>query len=98
MRHIAPNTVYIEESLASEDVVNKIRDWVGQVVVVLGLNARGLSNAQREDEAEVTVSSNSGLDAKKEWWMDKRKVGPGAGIEVVDLGRLEEDWSKRILR
>lgn len=34
LKHIAPDVVYLEQTLASVEIVSKIQDWVGQVVVV----------------------------------------------------------------
>jgi len=81
LRHLAPSTVYLQESLAGlrGEIVQQIVGWVGQIVVFV--DAEPGSEATRVDHR---------------WWMDDGKIGQGRGVEVLEIDRLGKDWAKRI--
>jgi hypothetical protein len=95
LKHIAPDTVYIVDSLAGErgSNVDAIRGWVGQVVVVVGGDGSGLGGLiDTEDEGEGSGKAKS----KDKWWESSDMVGLGKGVEVVDGVRFAEDWERRV--
>jgi len=87
LKHLGPEIVYVSESLSGKDGSNvqAIKDWVGQIVVVVGGDAAGL--VETEDEM-------SGQE--KKWWEGSDMVGLGKGVEVVDAIRLGDDWDRRV--
>lgn len=89
IKSLEPEIVYISDSLAGEGgrEVLHLRDWVRQVVVVVGDEAGGLLDT--EDEGE-----GSGLGRR--WYEESDAVGLGKGVEIVDAGRLGEEWERRV--
>lgn len=92
LKHLAPNLVYMQESLCGPqgEIVQQIEGWVGQCVVVIGAEGAGLVDTETEDEG------NGEKKGQEKWWMDERRVGLGKGTEVVEGMRMGEDWSKRV--
>lgn len=92
LRHLGPETVYIQESLCGNDgdVVSHISGWVRQVVVVVG--DEGGHGGLIDSEDEVGLAAEKG----EKWWQRPDRVGPGKGVEVVDGLRAGEDWRRRI--
>ncbi|KAI9802151.1 MAG: hypothetical protein M1833_002072 [Piccolia ochrophora] len=92
LRHLAPEAVYIQESLCGDngDVVTHVSGWVGQVVVVVG--AEGGHGGLVDSEDEVAQASEKG----EQWWQKAERVGLGKGVEVVEGMRIGEDWGRRI--
>ena len=98
LKHLAPDVVYVVDSLAGErgSSVAAVRGWVGQVVVVVGGDGSGLGGLiDTEDEGEggAAAAANNGRDR---WWEHSDMVGLGKGVEVVDGVRFHEDWERRI--
>lgn len=107
LRHLAPNTVYIQESLCGAkdqgEKLKAIEEWVGQAVVVLGDDAAGagLVDTETENETEDEIEKEKTKAEKKtqaswKWWMDEKRVGLGKGVEVVEGMNLSEDWMRRV--
>ena len=92
LRHLAPEIVYIQESMSGShgDAVTHMARWVGQVVVVIGDEGGRGGLVDTEDE--------EGLAAEKadHWWENDGRVGLGKGIEIVDGLRVGEDWRRRV--
>ncbi|KAH0541512.1 hypothetical protein FGG08_003987 [Glutinoglossum americanum] len=92
LRHLAPDVVYLQESLSGEngDVVTQISSWVGQVVVVVGAEGGHGGLVDSEDE--------HGSEEKKieRWWERADRVGLGKGVEVVEALHVGEHWGRRM--
>ncbi|KAB2577545.1 hypothetical protein BFW01_g9829 [Lasiodiplodia theobromae] len=93
LRHLAPDLVYVTEDLSGTqgEYVEQIRNWVGQVMVVVGTGGVGLGLVDTEDEGEGT-----GRVQEKKWWETTTMVGLGKGVEVVDGARLLDDFERRV--
>ena len=91
LRHLAPEVVYIQESLSGDngDAVAHISGWVGQVVVVVG--AEGLHGGLVDSEDDAAHEGDSG----EKWWQKEERVGLGRGVEVVEGMRVGEHWSRK---
>ena len=104
LRSLAPNLVYVQESLCGEsgggENVKAVEGWVGQVVVVLGEDAAGagLVDTETENETEDEGRETKPRDKSgpRKWWMDESRVGLGKGVEVVEGMNLTEDWVRRV--
>jgi hypothetical protein len=92
LRHLGPETVYIQESLCGNDgdAVSHISGWVRQVVVVVG--DEGGHGALIDSEDEVGLAAEKG----EKWWQKPDRVGLGKRVDVVDGLRAGEDWRRRI--
>jgi len=89
LKHLGPDVVYVADSLAGHhgDNLRAIKDWVGQIVVVVGGDAAGLVD-DTEDEMAT--------EKKENWWDTSDMVGLGKGVEVVDAVRVGDDFERRI--
>lgn len=97
LRHLSPSLVYLSDgpviSGAAGENVAQLNGWVGQVVVVVGDEGHGgLADTETETEDEGQGERTGG----QEWWANSGMVGLGKGVEVVDAGRVGDDWSKRV--
>jgi len=93
LKHLAPDVVYLVDSLTGDkgEFVEQVKGWVGQVVIIVGGEGHaGL--ADTEDEREETAT----IRKREKWWEHSDMVGLGKGVEIVDAGRLGEDWGKRV--
>ncbi|KAL1642930.1 hypothetical protein SLS58_005172 [Diplodia intermedia] len=92
LRHLAPDLVYVTEDLSGTqgEYVEQIRNWVGQVMIVVGAGGVGLGLVDTEDEGE-----GGGRINEKKWWETTTMVGLGKGVEVVDASRLIDDFERR---
>ncbi|KAI9755475.1 MAG: hypothetical protein M4579_004266 [Chaenotheca gracillima] len=92
LRHLAPEIVYVQESLSGTngDAVTHISGWVGQVIVVVG--AEGGHGGLIDSEDEAGKSKEHG----DHWWQSSDRVGLGKGVDVVDGMRVGDDWAKRV--
>lgn len=89
LRHLGPETVYLQASLAGEhgEQIDQIRSWVDQIIVVVGDESGHGGLVDSEDE--------HGVEATK-WWIDDPRIGLGKGVEVVDGLRVGEDFRRRV--
>jgi hypothetical protein len=88
LKHLAPELVYVSDSLSGKNGSNisGLKGWVSQVVVVVGGDAAGL--VETEDEGPGS--------GEKKWWEGSDMIGLGKGVEVVDAIRLGDDWEQRV--
>jgi len=102
LRHLAPETVYISDqaALVGDDGrhITDLRGWVGQVIIVVGDDGTGgLVDTETETEGETdTQSSGRGRRKGEEWYESSDIIGLGKGVEIVDIRKVSEDWSRRV--
>jgi len=93
LKHLAPDYVYVSESLSGSTGENiaAVKGWVGQVVVVVGADGGALGGlVDTEDESY-------GREQKEEkWWQSAEMVGLGKGAEIVDSAKVGEDFDRRV--
>ena len=92
LRHLKPQIVYLQESLAGEDgsAVTQIQTWLRHdLVLVVGAESGHGGLADSESEAETK-------DKEEKWWQREDRVGLGRGVVVVDSMRVSDDWAKRV--
>ncbi|RAH79834.1 hypothetical protein BO86DRAFT_342644 [Aspergillus japonicus CBS 114.51] len=91
VRHISPDTVYVQESLAGKDgeAVHHISGWVRQVVVVVGDEGGRGGLIDSDDESALA-------DKGEKWWQKEGTTGLGKRIDVVDALRVGDDWRRRV--
>ncbi|KAA8651416.1 uncharacterized protein ATNIH1004_000298 [Aspergillus tanneri] len=91
VRHISPDIVYVQESLAGKegDAVHHISGWVRQVVVVVGDEGGRGGLVDSEDESTLA-------DKGDPWWQREGTTGIGKRIDVVDALRTGDDWRRRV--
>jgi len=91
LRHIQPETVYLQESLGGDNgsVVTQLQTWLRhELVLVVGVESGAGGLADSESEAEKP--------GKEVWWHREDRVGRGRGVVVVDGLRVHDDWLRRI--
>ncbi|KAK3358066.1 hypothetical protein B0T25DRAFT_477217 [Lasiosphaeria hispida] len=91
LRHIQPETIYLQESLGGENgsVVTQLQTWLRHdLVLVVGDKSSYGGLANSESEAEEPV--------QEVWWHREDRVGRGRGVVVVDGLRVHDDWLRRI--
>lgn len=98
LRHLAPNLVYVSDTLAGDNGANlaQLKGWVGNTVLVAGdQGTGGLADTETEtdDERNPDVGKKR---AEIKWYEHSDLVGLGKGVEVVDASRVGEDWAKRV--
>ncbi|KAL9117263.1 MAG: hypothetical protein Q9187_006203 [Circinaria calcarea] len=93
LRHIAPEMVYVQETLSGPggDAVLHIAGWVGQVVLVVGDESGHGGLVDSEDERGTL-----GDERRDHWWHYHPKIGLGKGIEVVEGLNVGDHWRKRV--
>ncbi|KAK3045208.1 hypothetical protein LTS18_014322, partial [Coniosporium uncinatum] len=93
LKHLAPDYVYVSESLSggSGENITAVKGWVGQIVVVVGADGGALGGlVDTEDESY-------GREEKGEkWWQNAEMVGLGKGVEIVDSAKVGEDFDRRV--
>jgi len=92
LRHLGPDIVYLQESLAGNDgeVITHLQSWLRQdVVLVVGADGGHGGLADSESEAEH-------VEKKEHWWEKEERVGRGRGIVVVEGLRVGDDWARRV--
>ncbi|KAK3392271.1 hypothetical protein B0T20DRAFT_52072 [Sordaria brevicollis] len=106
LRHIQPEIIYLQESLAGPDgsVITSLQTWLRHdIVLVVGAESGdgGLADSDSEDDADT--EKNGEKEKKKEaeetkWWQKEERVGKGRGVVVVDVraGKLGDDWIRRV--
>ena len=89
LRHLGPETVYLQANLAGEkgEQIDQIKSWVSQVVIVVGDDSGHGGLVDSEDEQGTELAK---------WWADDARIGLGKGVEVVDGLRVGEDFRRRI--
>jgi hypothetical protein len=94
LRHLAPDYVYLQESLAGEnngDIVAHLQTWLRQdIVLVVGAGGHG-GLADSESEAEKADEPKN-----EHWWERDDRVGRGRGVVVVEGIHVLDDWARRI--
>lgn len=93
LRHIQPETVYLQESLAGDagSVVTQLQTWLRhEIVLVVGAESGHGGLADSESEAETKEA------AEEVWWQREDRVGRGRGVVVVDSMRVHDDWARRV--
>ena len=92
LRHLQPEVVYLQESLAGENgsVVTNLQTWLRHdVILVVGAESGHGGLADSESEAEKP-------SREEKWWQREDRVGRGRGIVVVDSMRVHDDWARRM--
>jgi hypothetical protein len=92
LRHLGPDIVYLQESLAGNDgeVITHLQSWLRQdVVLVVGADGGHGGLADSESEAEH-------VEKTEHWWEKEERVGRGRGIVVVEGLRVGDDWARRV--
>jgi uncharacterized protein YdaU (DUF1376 family) len=100
LRHLSPDLVYVVDALSGVQGRNieDLKRWVGQTVVVVGSDGTGLGGLVDTDD-EMSNAAGKGKASEhyeRKWWESADMVGLGKGVEVVDAGRLEEDYERRV--
>lgn len=92
IRHLSPDTVYIQESLTGldGDAVKHITGWVREVVVVVGDEGGRGDLIDSEDEIAIADSK------EPKWWQKEGITGIGKRIFIVDGHRTGDDWRRRV--
>ncbi|KAL9128062.1 MAG: hypothetical protein Q9217_003173 [Psora testacea] len=90
LRHLGPETVYLQATLAGShgENMDPIKNWVGQIVLVVGDESGHGGLVDSEDER--------GEHTKNKWWLEDARIGLGKGIEVVESLRVGEDFKRRV--
>ena len=93
LRHLAPQLVYVSDALAGDEgaTLEMLKGWVGHTILVAGDEGMG---GLVETETETEDESHR---ERKRWYDRSSIVGLGKSVEVVDIGRVSEDWSRRIV-
>ncbi|KAJ5378498.1 hypothetical protein N7509_011617 [Penicillium cosmopolitanum] len=93
VRHLAPDLVYVQESLTGNEgegeAVQHISGWVRQVVVVVGDEGGRGGLIDSDDESALA-------DKGERWWQKDGTTGIGKRIDVVDVLRVGDDWRRRV--
>lgn len=91
VRHLSPELVYVQESLAGKDgsAAQHISGWVRQVVVVVGDEGGRGGLIDSDDESALA-------DNGEKWWQKEGVTGIGKRIDVVDVLRTGLDWRRRV--
>lgn len=91
VRHLAPDLVYVQESLTGNegDAVQHISGWVRQVIVVVGDEGGRGGLIDSDDESALA-------DKGERWWQKEGITGIGKRIDVVDVLRVGDDWRRRV--
>lgn len=92
LRSLAPETVYIQESMCGDDgdIVTKLSGWVKETVVVLG-DEGGHGGLVDTDDEMATSHAKQGL-----WWQREERTGLGKRVFVVESLKVGDDWRRRV--
>lgn len=90
LRSLAPEVVYIQESLCGRDgeLVSDLSGWVRQTVVVIG--DEGGHGGLIDTDDESTTKKN------ETWWQREERTGLGKRVTVVESLKIGEDWQRRV--
>lgn len=95
LRSLAPEVVYIQESLCGRDgeIVSDLSGWVKQTVIVIGDEggAGGLVDTDDETGSAVGVYKRG-----EKWWQKEERTGVGRRVAVVESLKVGDDWERRI--
>lgn len=91
VRHLSPELVYVQESLAGKDgcAAQHVSGWVRQVVIVVG--DEGGRGGLIDSDDESALAENG-----EKWWQKEGVTGIGKRIDVVDVLRTGLDWRRRV--
>lgn len=91
LRSLAPEIVYIQESLCGEEgeIAGHLSGWVKQIVVVIGDEGGHGGLIDTEDEDGLSKAR------AQLWWQKEERTGLGKGIAVVDSLKIGDDWRRR---
>jgi hypothetical protein len=92
LRHLAPDVVYLQESLSGNngDIITHLQTWLRHdVILVVGADGGHGGLVDSESEAEQGEKS-------EQWWEREDRVGRGRGVVVVEGLRVGDDWARRI--
>ncbi|KAF7864234.1 uncharacterized protein EAF02_010202 [Botrytis sinoallii] len=95
LRHLAPEFIYLQESLAGENgsVINHLQSWFREdVVLIVGADGGHGGLADSESEAESQVSRK-----REQWWEREDRVGLGRGVVVIEGNRIGDFWARKVL-
>lgn len=100
LRHLSPSLVYLTDapSLSGHrgEHIQQLKGWVGQTILVVGDDgAGGLIDTETETEDEA-LHKGKAPERSDTWWESSDIVGLGKDVEVVDIGRMGEDWWRRV--
>ncbi|KAI4853217.1 hypothetical protein E4T44_00978 [Aureobasidium sp. EXF-8845] len=101
LRHLSPSLVYLPDvpvlSGHNGEHVQQLKGWVGQTILVVGDDgAGGLIDTETDTEDEASRRGMTREENSNKWWETSDLVGLGKDVEVVDIGRMGEDWSRRV--
>ncbi|KAK5228268.1 hypothetical protein LTR72_002151 [Exophiala xenobiotica] len=90
LRSLAPELVYIQESLCGSDgeIISELSGWVRQTVVVIG-DEGGHGGLVDTDDESVTQKTET-------WWQKEERTGLGKRVAVVESLKIGEDWQRRV--
>ncbi len=94
LRSLAPEVVYIQESLCGRDgeIVSDLSGWVRQTVIVIGDEGGHGGLVDTDDEG----SAVGGYKRGEKWWQKEERTGVGRKVGVVESLKVGEDWERRI--
>ncbi|EXJ62213.1 hypothetical protein A1O7_02646 [Cladophialophora yegresii CBS 114405] len=94
LRSLAPEVVYIQESLCGRDgeIVSDLSGWVRQTVIVIGDEGGHGGLIDTDDEG----SAVGGYKRGEKWWQKEERTGVGRRVAVVESLKVGEDWERRI--
>ncbi|KAI0179919.1 hypothetical protein GGR52DRAFT_529014 [Hypoxylon sp. FL1284] len=97
LRHLQPEVVYLQESLAGDDgnVVTQLQSWLKyDVILIVGADGGHGGLADSESEAEKPEKKEKKKDDV--WWHREDRVGRGRGVVVLDSVKVTDDWGRRV--
>ncbi|KAH0273712.1 hypothetical protein KCU91_g5757, partial [Aureobasidium melanogenum] len=102
LRHLSPSLVYLSDAFTlcghNGEHVRQLKRWVGQTILVVGDDgAGGLLDTETETEDEGSRRGKGREQISDKWWESSDLVGLGKDVEVVDIGRLGDDWWRRVV-
>jgi len=92
LRSLAPEIVYIQESLCGDDgdIVTHLSGWVKQTIVVIG--DEGGHGGLVDTDDEMTHAQAKG----QIWWQKEERTGLGKRVAVVESLKVGDDWQRRM--
>lgn len=99
LRHLQPDIIYLQESLAGEDgaYVRSLQTWARHDIVLVVGAEDGSGGLADDSEVETpTGQKQAASSAEQLWWQKEERVGRGRGVVVVDGVRVHDDWLRRV--